>query len=139
MILARKLASSRGGGRAAMIAITAFGLEFDSGWSLSISKYPPISLTTKILCYDRYGVDAKTHCSMQPLHSIVTLVGEMDDGNRKDGSDTKWKETVRKVSENIKEGWEGSKEEATKRAEDVKQKAKDLYYQHASPENVYKV
>ncbi len=84
-------------------------------------------------------MDAKTQCSMLPLQSIVTLVGEMDDGNRKDGSDMRWKETVRKVSENLKEGWEGSKEEAAKRAEDVKQRAKDLYFQHASLENVYKV
>ncbi len=62
-----------------------------------------------------------------------------DDSNRKDGPDMSWKETIRKVSEDVKEGWEGSKEEAARKAVDMKKKAKDFYIQYASLENVYKV
>eukprot|EP01084_Bolivina_argentea_P072901 132328_1 len=111
MQLARKLVSSRGGARAAILATTAFG----------------------------YGVGAKTQGSMLPLQSIVTLVGQMDDdSSRKDGSDKSWKETVRKVSEDVKEGWEGSKEEAARKAVDMKKKVKDFYFQNVSLENAYK-
>ncbi len=63
----------------------------------------------------------------------------MDDDNRKDDPDTKWKETVRKISDDLKEGWEGSREEAARKTEDMKQRAKDLYFQYASLENVSKV
>ncbi len=83
---------------------------------------------------------AKTQGSMLPLQSIVTLVGQMDDdSSRKDGSDKSWKETVRKVSEDVKEGWEGSKEEAARKAVDMKKKVKDFYFQNVSLENAYKV
>ncbi len=112
--------------------------ELDFGWSRATSKRP-LFPTTILLCYYRCGVNAKTQHSMLPLQSIVTLVGEMDDDNRKDDPDTKWKETVRKISDDLKEGWEGSREEAARKTEDMKQRAKDLYFQYASLENVSKV
>ncbi len=84
---------------------------------------------------------AKAQCSsMLPLQSIVTLVGQMDsDGNRKDEPDTSWKQAARKVSQDVKEGWEGSKEEAARKVVDMKNKTKDFYVHHMSLENMYKV
>ncbi len=84
---------------------------------------------------------AKAQCSsMLPLQSIITLVGQMDsDGNRKDEPDTSWKQAARKVSQDVKEGWEGSKEEAARKVVDMKNKTKDFYVQHMSLENMYKV